>query len=184
MPALHSVYFILYAISCTLLHRHTFSFLLDYKALCICLIVQCQVQSKDRRTMATQKPWARILTSVLAFERAIWISWRPRRNNWWSGYSAILKLSSLDIFSESMLPLLCFSQFWESTPPSFKRFLSIERTFQCVFKFYLRMTHVDGLEAIGCQNNGACVKINEEYTCECGAQWIGKFCETKNSEYN
>ena len=60
------------------------------------LIVQCQVQSKDRLTMATQKPWARILTSVLGFERAIWISWWPRSNNWWSGYSAILKLSSLD----------------------------------------------------------------------------------------
>ena len=77
------------------------------------LIVQCQVQSKDRLTIATQKPWARILTSVLGFERAIWISWRPRRNNWWSGYSAILKLSSLDIFSKSLLLLLCFLQFWE-----------------------------------------------------------------------
>ena len=30
---------------------------------------------------------------MLGFERAIWISRRPRRINWWSGYYAIFKLS-------------------------------------------------------------------------------------------
>ena len=53
------------------------------------------------------------------------------------------------------------------------------------FSVYLQiLSQDDSCRWIGCQNNGACVKINKEYTCECGVQWIGKLCETKNSEYN
>ena len=56
--------------------------------------------------------------------------------------------------------------------------------FNLDFSVYLHILSQDDCRWIGCQNNGACVKINEEYTCECGVHWIGKFCETKNSEYN
>ena len=57
--------------------------------------------------------------------------------------------------------------------------------FNLDFSVYLQiLSQDDSCRWIGCQNNGACVKINEEYECECGVQWIGKFCETKNSEYN
>ena len=55
-------------------------------------LVQCEVQSTDRLFMATQ-PWAKILTSMLGFERAIWISRRPKRIYGWIEYSATLILS-------------------------------------------------------------------------------------------
>ena len=41
--------------------------------LCVFRLVQCQVQRKDRLTMATQQPRAKILTLMLGFERALWI---------------------------------------------------------------------------------------------------------------
>ena len=59
-------------------------FLAWFAGVCVLHLVLCQVQSKD---------WAKILTSKLGFERAIWFSRRPRRFNWWSGYYAIFKLS-------------------------------------------------------------------------------------------
>ena len=41
--------------------------------LCLFRLVQCQVQRKDRLTMAIQQPRAKILTLMLGFEIAILI---------------------------------------------------------------------------------------------------------------
>ena len=66
-------------------------------------LFQYQAQSKDKLTMATtlSEP---ILTLMLGFERAIWISRRPKFANWWSG----------SIFFPMFFCRLLTSSFWNS----------------------------------------------------------------------
>ena len=64
----------------------------NYSKICLLNLVICQVQSKNRLLMTTQRPWVRILTLMSRFKKVMWISRWPRHINWWSGYSAIFLL--------------------------------------------------------------------------------------------